>query len=501
MMMRLSELLKNVSVIPEGLDRDVVGLTLDSRCVFKGDVFLAIKGTQMDGCKFASEAVSRGATAILIDSTTDVSTLNIAHSIPVIAIPHLQQHIPILAARYYGEPVNKLKLIGVTGTSGKTSCTHFIAEVLHSQHISCGIVGTLGSGLYGHLVETGLTTPDAVTLQKTFYEFVQTGAQHVAMEVSSHSIDQGRINDLPFEIGIFTNLTQDHLDYHSTMQAYADVKFRFLNEFPVKHLVINVDDRYGALWVKRLGKDRSVYTFSTDASYQANTNHIYCENVILDLRGIQATVHTPWGSGQMALPLVGQFNLSNALAALIALCLSGLSLATVLAAMKQIRPVPGRMQSLGGNGKPVVVVDYSHKPDALEKVLQALRHHTQGKLICVFGCGGDRDAGKRPLMAKIAENLADRVIVTNDNPRHEAPDAILHDIMQGFVHPELVQIELDRAKAIQKGIQSAAANDCVLIAGKGAEHYQQIGDQKLPFDDVTSAEKWLEQVKITSGER
>ncbi len=490
-MKRLSVLLKDVSSVSAEADRDISGLTLDSRQVMDGYLFLAVKGTQLAGGRFIRDAVTRGAAAVLIDADTTSETIRWEQGVPVIAVAQLQKKMHLLAAGFYDHPADKLKLIGVTGTNGKTSCTHFIAQIMQSQQMPCGIVGTLGCGMYGDLVETGLTTPDVVTLQKKLDDFVQAGAKVVAMEVSSHGIDQGRVDGLAFDIGVFTNLTQDHLDYHGTMEAYADVKFRFLNEFSVKHLIINADDACGASWAARLAEHRSVYTFSVSKLETAAENAIYCENVKLKLTGIQANVCTPWGHGQLVLPLVGQFNLSNALASLAALCISGIPLPAVLTAFRQIKPVPGRMQSLGGNGKPVVVVDYAHTPDALEKTLQALRHHTPGKLICVFGCGGDRDPAKRPLMAKIAESGADRVFVTNDNPRREDPEKILHDIMQGFGHPSAIEVELDRAKAIQKSIQSAAASDCVLIAGKGAEHYQQIGDNRIPFDDVVCAEEWL----------
>lgn len=490
MTMQLSELLKPFVTIPAQVDRVIMSLAVDSRRVEPHSLFIAVKGTQMDGREFIPNALARGATAILIDADAQREPVVWEGNVPLVAIPDLSRQVPLLAAHFYGHPADKLKLIGVTGTNGKTSCTHFIAQLLQSQQMPCGIIGTLGCGMYGQLVETGLTTPDAVTLQKHLREFVQKGASAVAMEVSSHSIDQGRVNTLPFEIGIFTNLTQDHLDYHGTMQAYAAVKHRFLAQFPIKQLIVNVDDSYGAQWAAEFDQ-RVMVTYSTRKPDRVRDNHVYCDKVKLDLKGMQATVYTPWGDGQLELPLVGLFNLSNALAALAAVCLRGVAFEQALAGLKNLKPVPGRMQSLGGHGKPMVVVDYAHTPDALEKVLQALRHHTAGRLICVFGCGGDRDAGKRPLMAQIAERGADQVIVTNDNPRHEAPDVILKDIMAGFAAPDRIQVELDRAKAIQKSIQLAAVNDCVLIAGKGAEQYQQIGDVKLPFDDVSCAENIL----------
>jgi UDP-N-acetylmuramoyl-L-alanyl-D-glutamate--2,6-diaminopimelate ligase len=477
--MLLSLLLQNIVTVPTQSDHDITGLTLDSRKSGAGNLFLAIKGTHSDGRHFIADAIARGASAVLVDADSEREAVTFEQGVILLPVLHLQRRLGEIAARFYDYPSRKLQIFGVTGTSGKTSCTHFIAQVLQSLDIPCGIIGTLGCGFYGALSETGLTTPDAVTLQATLHQFVQQGAQAVAMEVSSHSIEQGRINGIDFEAGVFTNLTQDHLDYHGDMETYASVKKRFLAEFPLRHLIINADDARGHTWIAELSQQREVRSYAA-----SNPADIFTDDVSLTLHGIRARVHTPWGKGQLTLALIGQFNLSNALAALATLCSSGLPFKEVLDALTKLEPVPGRMQTLGKQGQPLVVVDYAHKPDALEKVLQALRSHTAGKLICVFGCGGERDRGKRPLMARIAEQLADQVIVTNDNPRHEKPEDIAAEIMHGFSRPERVLIELDRSKAIRNSIQCASGNDCILIAGKGAERYQQIGDEKLPFDDV-----------------
>lgn len=493
--MLLSDLLKDISLLPARADRTIARLILDSRKAVPNDLFVAIKGTHLDGRQYIASALSQGVTAILVDAESASDPIVWHQEVPLIPVYQLQQRLGELAARFYGYPSKELSMIGVTGTSGKTSCTHFIAQALQSAGNPCGIIGTLGSGFYGALEETGLTTPDAITLQATLRRFVDQGAKAVAMEVSSHSIDQGRVNGIAFEMGLFTNLTQDHLDYHGDMETYAAVKHRFLVEFPVKHLVINADDTHGKQWITELASLRPVFAYSTrplkglpDAVAQ-----IYTQDVFLTLQGIQAYVHTPWGEGELSLPLIGAFNLSNALAVLTALCLYGFSFAQAIKRLSKLDSVPGRMQLLGGEGKPLIVVDYAHKPDALEKVLQALRSHAKGKLVCVFGCGGERDHGKRPLMAKIAEKLADTVIVTNDNPRHENPQEIAAEIMRGFSHPERVHIELNRSKAIENSIQWASADDCILIAGKGAERYQQMGDEKIPFDDVKKVSEYLDR--------
>lgn len=486
--MKLTNLLNDIKNIAPVYDRDLTHLTLDSRAVQPGDMFIALQGTQQDGRRYIPDAITRGAIAILIDADSENETITTEHNIPLIPIFQLQQKLGAIAARFYDYPTEKLRMIGVTGTNGKTSCTHFIAQCLQSLQQPCGIIGTLGSGFYGALHETGLTTPDAISLQNTFATLLQQQAKAIAMEVSSHSIDQGRINDIEFEIGVFTNLTQDHLDYHGTMQAYAAVKKRFLAEFPVKQLVMNADDQYGQEWIKELAPHKNIISYSI-ASPDA---HVHARHTQLTLQGITTEIVTPWGNATVNLPLIGLFNLSNVLAVVAVLGVYGIAFADILQALQSLRSVPGRMQLLGGQEEqPLVVVDYAHTPDALQNALKALRAHTRGKLVCVFGCGGDRDKGKRPLMAKIAEQMADKVIVTNDNPRHEDPLAIAAQVKVGFSRPESVLIELDRSKAIQNSIQYSGATDCILIAGKGAERYQQIGDQKLPFDDCIEATKYL----------
>jgi UDP-N-acetylmuramoyl-L-alanyl-D-glutamate--2,6-diaminopimelate ligase len=484
---RLSSLLNNIKSIAIADDRDVQRITLDSRAVQPGDLFIALKGTQQDGRKYIPNALACGAVAALLDADSDSQAVTIENGVPLIPLYQLQQKLGDIAARFYQHPAKQLRMIGVTGTNGKTSCTHFIAQCLQALHQSCGIIGTLGCGFYGALNESGMTTPDAVTLQATLQSFVKQNAAAVAMEVSSHSIDQGRVNGIEFEIGVFTNLTQDHLDYHGDMQTYAAVKKRFLAELPVKHLIINVDDDYGRVWAKELASHKSIVTYSATTT-DAN---VHARHTQLTLQGMKAEIVTPWGEAEVMLPLIGMFNLSNVLAVVATLGVYGIPFKDILRAIQAMRSVPGRMQLLGGQQKPLVVVDYAHTPDALQNALQALRAHTQGRLVCVFGCGGDRDKGKRPLMAKIAEQIADKVIVTSDNPRHEDPQAIAAQIQAGFSHPESVLVELNRSKAIQNSIQWAEAADCVLVAGKGAEHYQQIGDQKLPFDDVAEVMKYL----------
>jgi UDP-N-acetylmuramoyl-L-alanyl-D-glutamate--2,6-diaminopimelate ligase len=490
--MRLSILLNELFPLPAQAEREIACLTLDSRKVEKDDLFIAVKGALSDGCQYIQQAIQRGATAVLIDASQLTEEVSFQQGIPLIPIQNLKQQIGSLAARFYDYPAKKLRMIGVTGTNGKTSCAHYIAQALQAP---CGVIGTLGSGVYGALGEAGLTTPDAITLQALLHQFVVKGVKTVVMEVSSHSIDQGRINGIEFEIGIFTNLTQDHLDYHGTLEAYAAVKYRFLTAASTQQVIINDDDPYGKKWINKLAEQKSVFGYSLEKpnNFSRAIPFIYSTQAHLTLQGIKSYVYTPWGEGEIEIPLVGKFNLSNALAVITALCVYGLSFNDVLDRLRQLRPVPGRMQVVPGinSSLPLVVVDYAHTPDALENALQSLRAHTKGKLVCVFGCGGDRDPGKRPIMGKIAERLADKVLITNDNPRHEKPEEIAQQILRGFTHPEHVAVVLDRSKAIQNSIQWVTGNDCVLIAGKGAEHYQQIGDENIPFDDVEEVSKCM----------
>lgn len=487
--MRLASILPQTISLPPAANVEVSRLVLDSRQLTEGDVFIALKGTQQDGSQFIPEAIQKQVAAVLVEGEGDlVAALNI----PIIPIANLRQELGEIAARFYGHPADHMQVFGVTGTNGKTSTTHFIAQALQQLQTPCGVIGTLGNGMYGALGEPGLTTPDAVTLQAQLADFRELGAKAVAMEVSSHSIDQARISGIPFAAGIFTNLTQDHLDYHGTMEVYAAVKKRFLAEYPVSDLIINADDEYGFNWINELARNRSVVAYGCKRpDLPAAIPAIYAESIQLSLAGMKARIVSPWGSGDLSVPLIGQFNLSNVLAVLALLCIKDITFPRALQIVSKVKAVPGRMQVQGGQGQPLVVVDYSHTPDALQKALQALRKHTSGKLICVFGCGGNRDAAKRPVMAAIAEQEADLVIVTNDNPRHEKPEEIARQIQAGFKAPERISVLLDRSKAIEKSIQCATADDCILIAGKGAELYQQIGDIKHPFNDVAEVSRYL----------
>jgi UDP-N-acetylmuramoyl-L-alanyl-D-glutamate--2,6-diaminopimelate ligase len=410
--------------------------------------------------------------------------------IPVISVPRLSTLLTQIAARFFNNPAKKLQTIGVTGTNGKTSCSHYTAQALQFLHQPCAVIGTLGSGFPGALKETLMTTPDTVSLQRIFSDLVAQEAQSVAMEVSSHSLDQERIAGLKFDVGMFTNLTQDHLDYHGDMASYGAAKKRFFTEYPMRQAVLNADDEFGLAISACLPREK-VITYSAKNNPQAD---VYAEKAHFDLAGIRADMVTPWGKGELYAPLIGDFNLSNVLAVLSTLGSMGFPLTKILPALAQLKPVAGRMQMFGGVDSPCIIVDYAHTPDALMKALRALRVHCQGKLYCLFGCGGDRDKAKRPLMGAIAEQYADVVMVTNDNPRHEQPEAIAAEILAGFKQKEKALVQLNRSQAIQDIIQCAVAGDYVLIAGKGAEDYQQIGDEKFPFSDAGKIKEILELI-------
>ncbi|EKD73261.1 MAG: hypothetical protein ACD_45C00383G0010 [uncultured bacterium] len=484
--MKLSDLLTNLCP-PALRDKDIADISLDSRLIKPGALFLALPGTQLNGQAFIDEAMQKGAAAVLIEAENDA--VNWHRTLPVISIPELKARVGELAARFYDYPAKKMRIAGVTGTSGKTSCTQIVGAILHRLQVPCGIVGTLGNGLYGTIHASSLTTPDAITLQRTLADFVQQGAKIAAMEVSSHSLDQGRVNGIGFTVGVFTNLTRDHLDYHGTMKAYGEAKKRLFIQ--TSHAVINADDAFGREIIASLPPSQPIFGFSIEKNN--SLANMYAEKCYFDHTGIRAKLITPWGEGDLFSPLVGQFNLSNLLAALTTVCLLDVPFKTALNCLSHITPAPGRMQFLRAEGKPLIVVDYAHKPDALEKVLITLRQQCHGKLYCVLGCGGDRDRGKRPLMAKIAEQYADGVVVTDDNPRHEDPKQIVIDMLEGFSGSVSVIVEHDRFKAIRDTIQYAGPDDYVLIAGKGAEMYQQIGNEKIPFSDLAVVKEILDR--------
>ncbi|SEK99983.1 UDP-N-acetylmuramoylalanyl-D-glutamate--2,6-diaminopimelate ligase [Atopomonas hussainii] len=460
-------------------------LTLDSRKVRAGDLFLALPGVNSDGRSHIADALARGAAAVAYESEGAGELPQT--EVPLVPVKHLAQHLSAIAGRFYGEPSRNLAVVGVTGTNGKTSVSQLLAQVLGRLETPCAIIGTLGNGFFDDLKAGVHTTPDALSVQAELARFKQAGAQAVSMEVSSHGLEQGRVAALHFDVAVLTNLSRDHLDYHGSMQAYAAAKAKLFQRPELRARVLNLDDAFGVELAEQGGEGR-LLSYSVD-NPQAD---LYCTAVSFSDDGIEARLAGRYGEAMLRSPLLGRFNLSNLLAVIGALLALDYPLADVLRELRSVQGPQGRMQRLGGGDKPLVVVDYAHTPDALEKVLEALRPHCHGRLLCLFGCGGDRDRGKRPLMAQIAERLADQVIVTDDNPRTEAPEQIFADIQQGFSDAGGVQVIAGRAAAIAQTIAAAKAADVVLLAGKGHEPYQEINGVRHAFSDLEQAQAALE---------
>lgn len=466
----------------------IAGITLDSRQVKPGGLFVADVGGDRDGRQFIPQALSRHCGAVVAEAF-DFDRLYPADGTlrkmlekagtPLILSPGLKARVSDMAASFYDYPGQSLKVVGVTGTNGKTTCTSLIAQLQTRLDQSSATIGTLGYGVEGQaLQDTGMTTPDAVSLQQILRDCLEAGASNVVMEVSSHSLDQHRVDAANISIGVFTNLSRDHLDYHGDEVSYAQAKARLFSLPGLTTAIINSDDDWGRRLLAELPSGLKVFScgFGDDADIRATT-------IELKPMGVSCRIGSPWGNGVVESPLLGEFNLQNLLAAIGVLCAQGFSLQAVLAAVPQLKPVKGRMELLPVAGGPQLVVDYAHTPDALEKSLRALRHHCQGALWCVFGCGGDRDKGKRPLMAAVAESNADHLIITSDNPRTENPDDIISDVVAGVADAEKVVVEVDRASAIRRAIANANKHDLILIAGKGHEDYQLVAGNRLPFSD------------------
>lgn len=452
-------------------------LVLDSRQVKNNDVFVALSGDIYDGHHYIQQAFDNGAVAVLAEHDA-------VKNDRVIVVPELRQKLSKIASRFYGKPSAQMSVVGVTGTNGKSSITHFISQSLKACNRKCGVIGTIGYGFLPALISSPHTTPDAITLQKLLAELKGQGADSVAMEVSSHGLHQERVSGIHFETAVFTNLTRDHLDYHGTMDNYKAQKKRLFSMPNLKNAVVNCDDAFGKEII--LSIDGSVNTVGYALQKHADVNcpMIVASDIRQNSKGFSAKIESPWGVGELKGSLLGQFNISNVLAVLGVLNVMGVEFHQSLEALSHLHTVTGRMQAFGGDKQALVVVDYSHTPDALQQALLALKPHTDGKLWCVFGCGGDRDRGKRPLMGQIAERYSDQLILTNDNPRTESPQSIIEEIKSGLLCPWAAEVELDRGAAIAHAIDCAEAGDVILIAGKGHESYQIIGDEKLPFSDI-----------------
>lgn len=485
----LSTLLAGLASLKPGQEREISGLTLDSRQVTAGGLFLACAGSRSHGLAYARQALERGAGVILWEADgAEGDRLAAALGelpVPLLRVPGLSRRVSEIAGRFYGDPSRQMFLCGITGTNGKTSISQLLAQALQDE-MPCGIMGTLGYGFPGAIESTGYTTPDPVNLQRLLARMRDQGARAVTMEVSSHALDQGRADGLSFDAAVFTNLSRDHFDYHGTLENYAAAKQRLFHMPGLSCAVINIDDPQGRRLFDTLvpGVETLAYSIEESRVFPSGlTGWARALSITPTGQGMEIRIASHRGEGVLKSRLLGRFNAANLLAVLLVLLQRGWDLSRSLRVMQGLETVPGRMQLFGGDRQPSVVVDYAHTPDALDKALQAVRVHCGGRLSVVFGCGGDRDRGKRPQMGLLAERLADRVYVTDDNPRSESSAGIIGEILAGMQRPEAACVEADRGRAIRQAIDEARPGDLVLVAGKGHEDYQLVGDLTLHFDD------------------
>lgn len=479
----LKDLLQGLAECHEELP--VTGLTDDSRAVAPGSLFAALVGGQHDGMRFAREAQIKGAAAIVYDPQQGSRPEGL--SIPAVPVPGLREKLGIIADRFYGQPSQHLEIVGITGTNGKTSCSFFLAQTIGSS----AVMGTLGWGRLGDLKPSHHTTAPALEVQRRLAHLLKQGVRTVTMEVSSHALAQGRVNGVRFDIALWTNLSRDHLDYHGSLEAYAAAKQKLLMVPGLKGAVLNLDDPAVAGVCSSLPSSVSALGFSCTGN-RSEIPTVQASAIDYLPEGLAFTAHFGNERAKVEVPLLGDFNLANVLAVMAVLKLRGLSLEAAADRISLLQPVPGRMESFGGKGRPRIVIDYAHTPAALETALKSLRRHCHCRLWVVFGCGGDRDRGKRPQMGSVAERWADRVILTDDNPRSEDGERIINAIVKGMNGPATVI--RNRSEAICHAFDQAQEDDVILVAGKGHETIQEIDGCRLPYSD-------LEVVRQLLGER
>ncbi|GAB4550548.1 MAG: UDP-N-acetylmuramoyl-L-alanyl-D-glutamate--2,6-diaminopimelate ligase [Pleurocapsa sp.] len=493
-MMKLRELLAkaNLERVPEhsALDMEVTRVCTNSHACHGGELFIGMPGTRVDGGEFWQSAVNSGAIAALVTPQAAAKQPP-TKDVCVIQTEDMEGICSEIAAAFYDYPAAKLKMVGITGTNGKTTTSHLVEYFLNQSRYPTALFGTLYTRWQGYQETAVHTTPFAVELQSQLAEAVAAGNEYAVMEVSSHALAQGRVKGCGFEVAVFTNLTQDHLDYHRDMEDYFQAKSLLFNsEYLQGKAIVNLDDPYGKKLIEKLARDR-VWSYSVKDS----SADLYTSNLDYQPTGVSGKLHTPMGEIAFNSPLVGQFNLANLLAAAGTVLHLGVSLETIATSLVDFAGVPGRMErvQVSSHQDISVIVDYAHTPDSLENLLKASRPFISGKMVCVFGCGGDRDRTKRPLMGKIAAQLADIAVVTSDNPRTENPQRILDDVVAGIPQNTTYEIIGDRATAIATAIANAQPGDGVLIAGKGHEDYQILGTEKIHFDDREQARKALER--------
>ncbi len=468
----LKPLVTGIADATEWVDVCVNGLTLDSRAVQPGNLFLALPGGSSDGRRYIGEAVAAGAGAVLVEAPCDDID---EYDAAVYEVTNLRRFAGSIADRFYSRPSQKLCVIGITGTNGKTTCSHLLAQALEQLGVQAGVLGTLGNGRLDSLQPSGLTTGDVVGVHREIRRLLDDNVSFVCMEVSSHALDQGRVDKVAFDVAVFTNLSRDHLDYHVDMASYGNAKQRLFGSPELSASVVNVDDDFGRQIATRTDRDK---LWSHGVARDAR---VRCASLEESSSGSELTVAWDGKTTRLRVPLIGRFNADNVLAVFTVLLALGFSTEKISKVIAGLKPVAGRMEVFTRPGRPKVVVDYAHTPDALEKILLACRRITRGKLWLVFGCGGERDRDKRPLMGGIATRLADQVVVTNDNPRGEAERAIIRQICAAMDGSETVLT--DRSRAIDHAISNAKVIDTVVIAGKGHETGQIIGRRTLPFSD------------------
>ena len=493
-------------------------LVTDSRAVKPGDTFVAYQGETLDGRKYIFQAIEKGASAVIWEkpmsghpSEAQHFSWNEGWNIAHLGVIDLRHKAGFIADAVYGAPSEHLWMVGVTGTNGKTSTCHWIAQALNRVGKKSALIGTLGNGFAGALQASANTTPDAILVHALLAEYLSKGAQAVAMEVSSHALTQGRVNGVRFDVALLTNLSRDHLDYHGDMESYAAAKRSLFDWQALKFAVINFDDAFGAeLAMQLLDKEVEVIGYGlSDAALHLAEHHgmrmVYGKLLQMSAQGLRMEIYSSWGMGELDSTMLGRFNAANLLGALAVLLASEVGLDDALRALDKVESAKGRMQKIGNTGQPVVIVDYAHTPDALEKVLMTLREicadsdvSQTGKLICIFGCGGDRDRGKRAMMGRIAEKFSDGCIVTSDNPRSEDPQQIIAEVVRGMAMTNHKIIQ-DRAAAIEYAILQSSPDDTILIAGKGHEEYQEIKGVKHPFSDAIVAMQALQRWSVSRG--
>jgi len=491
----VGELLADFAEAPADLaDRPVIGLATDSREVGPGDVFFAMRGGSRHGLEFLEAVQAAGAMAVVWEPPCPGPLPPAGSGAPLLAMPDLRRNLGLIASRFYDHPSRRMAVVGITGTDGKTSCAHFIGQALSDAETGpCGLLGTLGLGVYGAVEPTLHTTPDVLAVQRWLSRLAAGGRRYAVMEASSHALDQGRVEGVEFTVAVLTHLSRDHLDYHGSLEAYAAAKRRLFLSHRPRWAVLNLDDAFGrSIAADLCGATPMIVGYGLGERPAQSERLVWGETLELSPTGLRLGIRSSWGEGELHVGVLGRFNASNVLAALATLLALDLPFHEALARLAHTAAVPGRMERVGGEfNQPLAVIDYAHTPHALEQVLSALREHGGQRLWCVFGCGGDRDPGKRPLMGAIAERWADRVIVTDDNPRTENPDRIVSDILAGMQRPETAEVIRDRQAAIVQALAEATAGDIVLIAGKGHEDYQIIGAERRPFSDRTVAQQCL----------